>query len=130
MAISRLSFLKFIELALTITCIGLHIHSFSTGDDNHQLILSGTFVGFVVILVGQFLGIFTGQPVGRRADIFYSLAGCALFVACGALTIKYYDTWSTTFYKEQRNIGLAKGSVAIINGAAFLVDALLSFRYE
>ncbi|XP_047107393.1 uncharacterized protein LOC124776438 [Schistocerca piceifrons] len=125
--VSKVSILKFLEIALTITCIGLHLHSFAAKDANEQLIICGTFGGFLVILIGIFVGMFTGQPVGRRVDIFYSLAGCALFVAAGALSIQYYEN----MYKgDLRDKGLSKGALAIINGVCFLLDAVFSFRGE
>lgn len=64
-------------------------------------------------------------PINRRIDIFFSLVGCAIFVAAGALNIeKFQDAWKG----EPRDYGLAKASLAIINGALFLLDSLLSWR--
>jgi uncharacterized membrane protein HdeD (DUF308 family) len=60
-------------------------------------------------------------------DIFYSLVGCALYIAAGAFVIQYFDGRSKS---ETRDIGLAKGAMAIINGVVFLIDSLLSFRGE
>lgn len=125
--ISKVSILKFLEIALAITCIGLHLHSFAARDENEQLVICGTFLGFLVILIGIFVGMFTGEPVGKKVDIFFSLAGCALFVASGALSIQFFDN----MYKgDLRDKGLAKGSLAIINGVFFLLDAVFTFRGE
>lgn len=64
-------------------------------------------------------------PINRRIDIFFSLAGCAIFVAAGALNIEFFqDTWKG----EYRDYGLSKASLAIINGALFLLDSLLTWR--
>lgn len=64
-------------------------------------------------------------PINRRIDIFFSLIGCAIFIAAGALNIKIFqDSWKG----ETRDYGLAKASLAIINGALFLLDSLLSWR--
>jgi len=60
-------------------------------------------------------------------DIFFSVVGCALFIAAGAFIIQYFDGFGKS---EYRDIGLAKGAMAIINGVVFLADALLSFRGE
>lgn len=48
-----------------------------------------------------------------------------MFVAAGALNIKKYeDMWKS----EHRDYGLAKGSMAVINGVFFLLDALITWR--
>lgn len=65
-------------------------------------------------------------PINRRIDIFFCLVGCALFVAAGALNIEFFQNYRWS--KETKDYGLAKASMAIINGAIFLVDALLAWR--
>lgn len=64
-------------------------------------------------------------PFNKKIDIFFSLVGCALFVAVGALNIKIFQDYSKS---EWRDYGLAKASLAIINGAIFLLDSLLTWR--
>lgn len=64
-------------------------------------------------------------PINRRIDIFYCLLGCALFVAAGALNIEAYKDRANT---EEKRYGLAKASIAIIGGAVFLLDSLLTWR--
>ncbi|CAG9864217.1 unnamed protein product [Phyllotreta striolata] len=124
MAISRLSIIKFLELAIAVTCIGLHYKS-RTNDIDTDTLSSATFGGYVIILVGGFAGYLMSTPFNKRIDIFFSLVGCALFVASGALNIKVYDDFGKS---EWRDYGLAKASLAIINGAVFLLDSLLTWR--
>ncbi|XP_023025629.1 protein snakeskin [Leptinotarsa decemlineata] len=124
MAVSRLSIIKFLELALAVCCFGLHYKSHSHDLDT-DLLSAAAFGGYVIILVGEFAGHMMSTPFNRRIDIFFSLVGCALFVAAGAMNIKVYDGASNS---EWRNLGLAKASLAIINGALFLLDSLLSWR--
>lgn len=124
MAISRLSIIKFLELLLAVACIGLH-HKSSTGDWNIDTLSAATFGGFVIILIGGFAGYLVSAPISKKIDIFYSLAGCALFVAAGALNIKHYEN---SWKGEYRDYGLAKGSLAIINGVLFLLDGLITWR--
>jgi len=124
MAISKLSIVKFLELALTIVCVGLHFKSIS-GDNVTDFISSGAFCGFAVILIGGLVGHLMSTPINRRIDIFFCLVGCAGFVAAGALNIQFYDN---AWKGERRDYGLAKASLAIINGAVFLVDSLLTWR--
>jgi uncharacterized membrane protein HdeD (DUF308 family) len=55
------------------------------------------------------------------------LVGCALFIAAGAFVIQYFDGQRKS---DTRDIGLAKGAMAIIAGVVFLIDSVLSFRGE
>lgn len=124
MAISRLSIIKFLELLVAVVCIGLHYKS-QTGDWNIDTLSAVAFGGFIIILVGGFAGYVISSPINKKIDIFYSLVGCAIFVAAGALNIKHYENgWKG----DHRDYGLAKGSMAIINGIFFLLDALITWR--
>ncbi|RLU19388.1 hypothetical protein DMN91_007945 [Ooceraea biroi] len=126
--ITRLSIIKFFELLLVCILIGLHYHSFNAGDQHTAMITMGTFGGYLIILVGLFIGSVMGTPVNRRVDLFFSLIGCALFIAAGSLNIDYFQK---LVHKSQfRDTGLAKGSLSIIEGIIFLVDAFLTFRGE
>lgn len=127
MAISRLSIIKFLELALTCICVGLHHKTFNANDIHEQMIITGCFVGYIIILIGGFAGHLMSTPISRRIDIFFCLVGCAMFVASGAFTIQYFENMRSG---ETRNTGLAKAAMAIINGALFLLDSLLTWRGE
>ncbi|XP_018335260.1 uncharacterized protein LOC108744138 [Agrilus planipennis] len=124
MGVSRLSIIKFLELALAVVCLGLHYKSIS--NDLHTDLVSATaFGGYIIILLGGFAGHLMSTPINRRIDIWFCLVGCAIFVAAGALNIQHFEN---TWKGEYRNYGLAKASIAIINGAIFLVDSLLTWR--
>lgn len=73
------------------------------------------------------IGHLMSTPISRRIDIFFCLVGCAMFVASGAFTIQYFENMRSG---ETRNTGLAKAAMAIINGALFLLDSLLTWRGE
>ncbi|KAL0116498.1 hypothetical protein PUN28_009870 [Cardiocondyla obscurior] len=126
--ITRLSIIKFLELILVCILIGLHYNSFNAGDQHTAMITMGTFGGYLIILVGLFIGSVMGTPVNRRVDLFFSLIGCALFIAAGALNIDYFQ--KLVHKSAFRDTGLAKGSISIIEGIVFLVDAFLTFRGE
>ncbi|KAK6642841.1 hypothetical protein RUM43_004343 [Polyplax serrata] len=113
---------------LTITCVGLHFHSFESGDKYGLFVSTGTFCGFLIILIGVYAGYLFSMPISRRIDAFYSVCGCILFIASGALAIDHFQ--HKKYDKELSDIGLAKGSLAIINGLAFLIDAFVSFKSE
>ncbi|PSN45600.1 Protein snakeskin [Blattella germanica] len=129
MAVTRVHILKMLELALVIVCLGLHYKTYGGYFRTyHEIVIPGAaFGGYLVIMAVSFVGIFSGQPINKRLDIIFSMIGCALFVAAGSFAIEYYkDTRSS----DEKNMGLAKGSLAIINGVIFLIDAALSFRGE
>ncbi|CAG9817897.1 unnamed protein product [Phaedon cochleariae] len=109
---------------LAIVCLGLHYKSV-TNDLNTDIISAAAFGGYIIILIGGFSGHLMTTPFNRRIDIFFCLAGCALFVAAGAMNIKIYQDYGKS---EWRDYGLAKGSLAIINGALFLLDSLLMYN--
>lgn len=118
-----------------MTCLGLHYNSFSEVSNLHEVMLiNGTFVGFSIILVGMFAGYLINTPINKRLDIFYSLVACVMFIASGILIIQYWNDSGVgkihgAFSSDNKNTGLAKGGLAIINGVLFLVDVFFTFRY-
>lgn len=125
---------------------------------HHVMLVNGTFVGFTVILIALFAGYMMGTPINKRLgelnwdshkwippcrkkslifhfflDLFFSLIGAAMFIASGVLIIQFWnDSVSgkvTGFFSENtKNTGIAKGSLAIVNGILFLVDVVFTFR--
>lgn len=88
----------------------------------------GTFGGYLIILVGGCFGSLMGTPINRRVDLFFSLVGFALFIITGALNI---EAFRTLLHKSSfRDIGLAKGSICIIQGALFLLDSYFTVKGE
>ncbi|XP_045448893.1 uncharacterized protein LOC123657383 [Melitaea cinxia] len=124
MAISRLSIIKFVELALTCSCVALHYHSYNADADIGMLV-TGTFIGYLIIFAGAAAGYVMQTQAHKRIDIFYSLIGVALFIASGAVLIDRFQNYSKSEFKDKN---LAKASLAIINGAILLVDAVLTQR--
>ncbi|OXU25786.1 hypothetical protein TSAR_010909, partial [Trichomalopsis sarcophagae] len=109
---------------LACILIGLHYHSQTSG---HEMMLTtGTYCGYVIILVGLFAGGVMGTPVNRRVDLFFSLVGCALFIASGAVVIDNHQHESGEYFNKQ----MAKASISIIEGVLFFVDAVFTFKGE
>ncbi|CAG9137306.1 unnamed protein product [Plutella xylostella] len=80
MAVSRLSIVKFLELALACACVAIHYHSYNSDPDIGMLV-TGTFVGYLIIFAGAAAGYMMQTVTHKRVDIFYSLVGVALYVA-------------------------------------------------
>lgn len=125
MAVSRLSIVKFLELAVTISCVALHYKSLGETDELTIMLVSGTFVGFSIILIGLFAGYMMGNPINKKIDIFFSLIGCAMFIASGVLILQ---AWESGFKTERRRLAISKGSLAIVNGVLFFFDSVFTFR--
>lgn len=125
MAVSRLSLVKFLELAVTISCVALHYKSLGEKDELTIMLVSGTFVGFSIILIGLFAGYMMGNPINKKIDIFFSLIGCAMFIASGVLILQ---EWESGFKTERRRLAISKGSLAIVNGVLFFFDSVFTFR--
>ena len=140
---------------VTLACVGLHYNSMGEHSDLHTIMLiNGTFVGFSVILIGLFAGYLMNTPINKRIgmfnicselknkilkfcniilDLFYSLVGCAMFITSGVLIIQFWNDsvggkvigWASS---DRKNLGITKGSLAIVNGILFLVDVVFTFR--
>ncbi len=72
-------------------------------------------------------------PINKRIDIFFSIVGGILFIASGVLIIQFwndsgYGKIHGIFVKEDKNLGITKGSLAIINGILFFIDVVFTFR--
>lgn len=97
------------------------------------MLINGTFVGFTIILLGMFAGYLLNTPINKRLDIFFSIVGCAMFIASGVVILQYWNDSGlgkihATFSTEAKNLGYTKGAFAITNGVLFLVDILFTFR--
>lgn len=124
--ISRLTFVKLLELILVCVLVGLQYHTYS-GDYNELMLASGTFCGYLIILVGVFAGVIMETPINRRIDLFFSLIGCVLFIAVGAMVISNHQYLASS---SSRDKYMSKGSISIIEGFVFLLDAILTFKGE
>lgn len=128
MAITKITMIKFLEIALTIIIFVLHYNSFPGGDTTSVMITTGTYVGYVIILAGIFIGLFTGTPISARLDMFYVLIGAALFIASGVMSYNYYSGYALK--SSYVNTGLTKAWLSILNGIVFVVDAAFTYRGE
>ncbi|XP_060521225.1 uncharacterized protein LOC132698918 [Cylas formicarius] len=124
MEISKLSIVKFFEMALSAICIGFHYRS-RTNDFDCDTVSAVAFGGFIIISSGSFIGLLMNAPINRKVDTFYSLVGCAVFVAAGSLNIDFFEHFTRS---EWKHYGIAKGILAIVNGAVFVLDSVLTWR--
>lgn len=51
---NRLSVIKFMELSLSVACSVLHYYSFDDGELVTAFVATGTFSGYIIVLIGIF----------------------------------------------------------------------------
>ncbi|XP_067640991.1 uncharacterized protein [Eurosta solidaginis] len=122
---SSLGAVKFMELGFSAACLALHYYSFDDRDIVTSFVATGTFSGYIIIVVGIFAGGLMRAPIHRRIDIFYSVLGCGLFIASGVFII---EAWEYSFRTRTRDLALIKASLSIVNGVLFGFDAIFTFR--
>ncbi|KMZ08881.1 uncharacterized protein LOC6619754 [Drosophila sechellia] len=116
--------LKIIELAIAIACIVLYetVGNLSL----HPVIVAGTVGGYTVICGVLLIGHVLNSLVEKRLNALFSLIGCLLFVASGALVI---DEWHGGLLNtDRKRQAIGAGSLMIINAAVFLLDTLCICR--
>lgn len=64
------------------------------------------FLFIVIANVSIFLGYIMGTPINKRIDLFFSLLGCAMFIAAGVLILQ---EWESGFKTERRRLAISKG---------------------
>ncbi|XP_050431959.1 uncharacterized protein LOC126840338 [Adelges cooleyi] len=128
MAITKITMIKFLEVALVVIIFALHYNSFPGGDVTSIMITTGTYVGYVIILAGIFIGLFTGTPISARLDMFYVLIGAALYIAAGVMSYNYFN--NQLVKTSYVNTGMTKAWLSILNGVVFVVDAAFTYRGE
>lgn len=75
------------------------------------------------------IGYILSTPINKRIDIFFSLIGCALFIASGSLILNdWNDGVHSVLKTETHKLAITKGSLSIANGILFLADVVFTFR--
>lgn len=125
---NRLTLIKLVELGLAIAIFWLHYNTFEEQSHVRLFVTSTTFAGFLVVVIGTFLGLITGAPVNKTVDMYFCVAGAVLYIASGSLAIQHFQGW--TFRSSVSNMGLTKGSLAIIQGVIFIIDGFFTFKAQ
>lgn len=137
----------FFSQCLSIVCCYLHFYSFDDGDLMTGFIATGTFCGYVIILIAimagecpfMFIhitenskryqdwiaGYMMKASINKRINLFYSLMGSGLFLVSGVFIIQ---AWEHAFRTRTRDLAITKGAVSLINGIIFLMDTIFTFR--
>lgn len=128
MAVSRLTIVKIAELILGIAILCIHYNTLEEPGTFSQVIVTGTYAGFVVIIIGSFIGFLTGNSINKTVDLFFCVVGAVLYILAGIFTYQHFHGWK--FNTSHANLGLTKSGLAIIQGIVFIVDAFFTFKIE
>ncbi|XP_046399737.1 uncharacterized protein LOC124166123 [Ischnura elegans] len=117
---------KILEFVIVCICMGLHVNSQMIALSQYSLVTI-VFGAYIIIISGMLLGFVVCERISRKIDMYYTLLGMALFVAAGSCLISNFSG-NGIFYHHNVDIGLAAGSLAIINAILMLVDAVITFK--
>lgn len=122
MNFTKVTILKIVEMVLVVVLMGLHYNSWY-GSKMEVLSSTGAITGYLIILAGALIGLLTDTPINRRVDLFFSIVGCIIFIISGSLVLDNKSGMGD-------DKSTAKGSLCIIEGIIFAVDAALVFKGE
>ncbi|XP_076273740.1 smooth septate junction protein snakeskin isoform X2 [Rhynchophorus ferrugineus] len=97
-----------------------------------EIIASGVFVGYMVYTIVSLISMCFASSENKSTftDILMNIVGIFLWIAVGATALHYWhgylDEHKYTYVNSERQVGLALGSLCVLNGAAYLIDSVLS----
>ncbi|XP_046399715.1 uncharacterized protein LOC124166110 [Ischnura elegans] len=128
--------IKIVELALAMLCCGLIPNPFyhSLHSTMHHVALSYvTFAGYILINAVLIITYLTEENVPKRMATLFSLVGCILFIASGSVIIEDWRTVKNSIIlrpsKQYMDQMIAAGIISLFNGAIYLVDVGLTFKF-
>ncbi|XP_066153409.1 protein snakeskin isoform X1 [Euwallacea fornicatus] len=138
--------LKFLKLAINIICLYLY----RTGTDgtflgvggtwnmaenknaDAEIFASGVFIGYLIYTFVSLVALCfaAGDHKNTFTDILMNIVGLFLWIAVGATALHYWHGYLSehkyTYVNSERQVGLALGSLCVLNGAVYLVDSVIS----
>lgn len=97
-----------------------------------EIFASGVFIGYAIYTFTSLVALCfaSGDHKNTFTDILMNIVGVFLWVAVGATALHYWHGYLAehkyTYVNSERQVGLALGSLCVLNGAAYLVDSVLS----
>jgi len=124
-----IGFLKIIELALCFICLGLLRHyGFNFGGADRQLFGLIAIGGMILVTFPLLLAHLFGDIEKTMMEILQNIMGAIVMIAAGALLIDLYHGYNTDHDAVKAALGC--GSLCIINGVVYIVDAFFVHRYK
>ncbi|CAD6241366.1 GSCOCG00002692001-RA-CDS [Cotesia congregata] len=100
-----------------------------------EIVASGVFVGFFIYTSVVLMTYCFNSTEHKKSlvEIIMNIVGMFMFLAVGGTALHYWHGYQSEHkyihVATERQIGLAVGSLCVLEGAAYLLDTLLSF-YE
>jgi len=97
-----------------------------------EIVASGVFVGYFIYTSVSIISLCFGSGDHKTSftDIWMNIIGVFLWVAVGATALHYWSGYllehKYQHVSSEREVGLALGSLCVLNGAAYLIDSVLS----
>ncbi|XP_048519870.1 protein snakeskin [Dendroctonus ponderosae] len=97
-----------------------------------EIIASGVFVGYFVYTAVSLISLCLASSENKNTftDILMNIVGVFLWIAVGATALHYWHGYLSehkyTYVNSERQVGLALGSLSVLNGAVYLVDSVIS----
>ncbi|XP_050461187.1 protein snakeskin [Cataglyphis hispanica] len=100
-----------------------------------EIVASGVFVGFFVYTSVVLISYCFGNTDHKKTlvEIIMNFVGTFMFIAVGGTALHYWHGYQSEqkfiYDAPERQIGLAVGSLCVLEGAAYLMDLILSFLH-
>ncbi|XP_033324029.1 smooth septate junction protein snakeskin [Megalopta genalis] len=100
-----------------------------------EMVASGVLVGFFIYTSVVLISYCFGSMYHKRTlvEILMNFVGVFMFIAVGGTALHYWHGYLPEHkfdaIVQERQVGLAVGSLCIIEGAAYLVDLILSILH-
>nr|CAD7404441.1 unnamed protein product [Timema poppensis] len=95
-----------------------------------EIIASGVFVGYIIYTLAVLVSYCFGTTEQKRTlvDIIMNFSGCILWIAVGGTALHYWHGYQSEHkfltFTQEREVGLALGSLCVIQGAVYLLDTV------
>ncbi|XP_066258468.1 protein snakeskin isoform X2 [Euwallacea similis] len=137
---------KIVKLVLNLIIVILYRVGFSGGflgvggtwnlneekSSDVEIIASGVFVGYFIYTGISLISLCIAEEENKSTftDILMNIVGLFLWIAVGATALHYWHGYLNehkyTYVNSERQVGLALGSLCVLNGAVYLVDSVIS----
>ncbi|KAG6794789.1 protein snakeskin [Apis mellifera caucasica] len=100
-----------------------------------EMVASGVLVGFFIYTSVVLISYCFGSMYHKKTlvEIIMNFVGTFMFIAVGGTALHYWHGYQPEnkfdTIVQERQIGLAVGALCVIEGAAYLVDLILSFLH-
>ncbi|KAG5895926.1 hypothetical protein JTB14_016330 [Gonioctena quinquepunctata] len=138
--------IKLLKLVLNIIILVLYRTGFNGGflgvggtwnlneekNPDAEIVASGVFVGYMIYTLVTLISLCfaSGDHKNNFTDVLMNIVGVFLWIAVGATALHYWHGYLAehkyVHVDSERSVGLAVGSLCVLNGAAYLIDSVLS----